>query len=96
MLEHVLDDLGGLAEGAGRRIGRAASKSGRFVGEMREIAAAQGAAGLTPALFEAVAEVYAEIARTPLGRVAPEDSQSDLGEALRSLRGEARPASAEP
>jgi 3-hydroxyisobutyrate dehydrogenase-like beta-hydroxyacid dehydrogenase len=85
VLEHVLDDLGGPAENAGRRIARAASKSDRFVAEMREIAAAQEAAGLTPALFEAMAEVYAEIARTPLGQVGPEDAGSDLGEALRAL-----------
>jgi hypothetical protein len=34
VLEHVLSDLGDLAENAGRRIARAAAKSGRFVGEM--------------------------------------------------------------
>jgi 3-hydroxyisobutyrate dehydrogenase-like beta-hydroxyacid dehydrogenase len=85
VLEHVLDDLGDLAKQAGRRIARAAAKSERFVGEMREIAAAQEAAGLTPALFEAMAEVYAELARTPLGQVAPEDASSDLEETLRAL-----------
>jgi 3-hydroxyisobutyrate dehydrogenase-like beta-hydroxyacid dehydrogenase len=85
VLEHVLDDLDELAADAGRRIARAASKSGRFVGEMHEIAAAQQAAGLTPALFEAMAEVYAELARSPLGQVAPEDAGSDLDETLRAL-----------
>ena len=85
VLEYVLDDLGDLAEKAGRRIARAAAKSARFVGEMREIAAAQEAAGLTPALFEAMTEVYAELARTPLGQVPPEDAGSDLGETLRAL-----------
>jgi 3-hydroxyisobutyrate dehydrogenase-like beta-hydroxyacid dehydrogenase len=85
VLEYVLDDLDDLAANAGRRIARAAAKSARFVGEMREIAAAQQAAGLTPALFEAMAHVYAELARSPLGRVAPEDAGSDLGEVLRSL-----------
>jgi 3-hydroxyisobutyrate dehydrogenase-like beta-hydroxyacid dehydrogenase len=85
VLEHVLADLGDLARNAGRRIARAGAKSGRFVGEMREIAAAQEAAGLTPALFEAMAEVYAELARTPLAQVAPEDAGSDLGESLRVL-----------
>jgi 3-hydroxyisobutyrate dehydrogenase-like beta-hydroxyacid dehydrogenase len=34
VLEHVLGDLGNVAENAGRRIARAAAKSGRFVGEM--------------------------------------------------------------
>jgi 3-hydroxyisobutyrate dehydrogenase-like beta-hydroxyacid dehydrogenase len=85
VLEHVLDDLGDLAGNAGRRIARAGAKSERFVAEMREIAAAQEAAGLTPALFEAMAEVYAELARTPLGQIAPEDAGSDLGETLRAL-----------
>jgi 3-hydroxyisobutyrate dehydrogenase-like beta-hydroxyacid dehydrogenase len=86
VLDHVLDDLGDLAENAGRRIARAASKSGRFVGEMKEISAAQAAAGLTPALFEGMAEVYGEVSRTQLGQVAPEDTGSDLAETLRSLR----------
>jgi hypothetical protein len=52
---------------------------------MHEIAAAQEAAGLTPALFEAIAEVYAGVTETPLGRTAPEDVGSDLEEALRGL-----------
>jgi 3-hydroxyisobutyrate dehydrogenase-like beta-hydroxyacid dehydrogenase len=86
VLEHVLDDLDELAEGAGRRIARAGAKSGRFVGEMREIAAAQKAAGLTPALFAAIAEVYAGIARTALAQSAPEEAGSDLRDALRGLR----------
>jgi 3-hydroxyisobutyrate dehydrogenase-like beta-hydroxyacid dehydrogenase len=86
VLEHVLADLGADAEAAGHRITRAASKSGRYVDEMREIAAAQAAAGLDPALFEAFARVYGEIACTELGRSAPEDAGTDLGEALRRLR----------
>ncbi len=88
VLGHVLANLGELADGAGSRIARAASKSGRYVGEMREIAAAQEAAGLTPALFEAMAGVYAEISGTPLARRAPEEAGADLGEALRALRGD--------
>lgn len=85
VLEYVLDDLGDLVAGAGRQTARAASKSDRYVGEMREISTAQGDAGLDPRLFEAIAQVYAEIAATPLGRVAPEDATSDLGEVLRQL-----------
>jgi 3-hydroxyisobutyrate dehydrogenase-like beta-hydroxyacid dehydrogenase len=85
VLEHVLDDLGDLAENAGRRIARAGAKSPRFVGEMHEIAAAQEAAGLTPSLFEAIAEVYAGVARTPLGRTAPEDAGAVLEEVLEQL-----------
>ena len=85
VLDHVLADLGDLAQNAGRRIARAGSKSGRFVGEMHEIAAAQEAAGLTPALFEAMAEVYEDVAQTPLGRTAPEDAGAVLEEVLREL-----------
>src|SRR2546421_967052 len=36
VLEHVLDDLGDLAEDAGPRISRAAAKAHRYVGEMHE------------------------------------------------------------
>ena len=86
VVQHVLDDLDEPAEDAGRRIARAAAKAGRYVGEMHEIAAAQHAAGLTPALFEAMAEVYAELARTALGAVAPEDAGSDLDDVLGALR----------
>ena len=87
VLDHVLADLDDLAENAGRRIGRAGSKSGRFVGEMQEISAAQEAAGLTPGLFEAMAAVYADVAQTPLGRTAPEDASAVLEEVLRELSG---------
>jgi 3-hydroxyisobutyrate dehydrogenase-like beta-hydroxyacid dehydrogenase len=89
--EHVLDDLAAsspeLVEGAETTIARAVSKSGRYVGEMREIAATQAARGLPPSLFEAMAEVYAELARTALGREAPEDVDPErpLGELLAEL-----------
>jgi 3-hydroxyisobutyrate dehydrogenase-like beta-hydroxyacid dehydrogenase len=86
VLDHVLDDLGELASGAGRRIARSAAKADRYVGEMREISAAQRAAGLEPALFEAMAVVYAQMAATSAGRVAPEDAASDLADALAQLR----------
>src|SRR5581483_11987110 len=36
VLGHVIDDLGSLADRAGRRIATAAAKSARYVGEMRE------------------------------------------------------------
>jgi 3-hydroxyisobutyrate dehydrogenase-like beta-hydroxyacid dehydrogenase len=84
VLEHVLTDLG--EDNPGRRIARAASKADRYVGEMREIAAAQGEAGLDPALFEAFARVWAEIAGTRLAAAAPEDAGADLAESLRLLR----------
>ena len=61
-----------------RRLAMAASKSGRYVGEMREIAAAQEAAGLTPSLFEAMADVYSGLAASSLAAAAPEDIAADL------------------
>jgi 3-hydroxyisobutyrate dehydrogenase-like beta-hydroxyacid dehydrogenase len=78
VLPYVLDDLGEPAAGAAGAIARAATKSDRYVGEMREIAATQEAAGLTPALFEAMGEVYGAIAKGPLARLTPEDVESGL------------------
>lgn len=76
VLEHVLADLrrtdAGLVDRASRAVQRGASVSGRYVGEMREIAAAQAEVGLTPALFEAFAEVYADVSRSSLGALEPE------------------------
>jgi 3-hydroxyisobutyrate dehydrogenase-like beta-hydroxyacid dehydrogenase len=92
VLEHVLADFRAaspeLVAGVGRRLGNAAAKSGRYVGEMHEIAATQSAAGLTPALFEAMAEVYEALARTPLARTSPEEVPSDavLEELLDGMR----------
>jgi hypothetical protein len=72
----VLDDLGDSfskqVPRAARQLAVSATKAERFVGEMREIAATQASVGLTPALFEAMAEVYAALAETPLGGEAPE------------------------
>jgi 3-hydroxyisobutyrate dehydrogenase-like beta-hydroxyacid dehydrogenase len=77
VLEHVVSDLRAAAPDliakVERRLGASATKAHRYVGEMREIAATQQAAGLTPALFEAIAEVYETIAETPLARGGPED-----------------------
>jgi 3-hydroxyisobutyrate dehydrogenase-like beta-hydroxyacid dehydrogenase len=92
VLEHVLADLRTaspeLVANVERRLGYAAAKSERYAGEMREIAATQAAAGLTPALFDAMADVYETIARTPLARTSPEDVPSDasLEELLGRLR----------
>jgi 3-hydroxyisobutyrate dehydrogenase-like beta-hydroxyacid dehydrogenase len=82
VLDHVLDDLEAgaphLVSTVERRLASAASKSGRYVSEMREIALAHSAAGLTPALFEAMAEVYAALATSGLARAAPEDLPDEL------------------
>jgi hypothetical protein len=86
VLDHVLDDLGELADGAARSLARSATKAHRYVPEMREIATTQGAAGLPPALFEAMAEVYAALSERPLARQAPEDvGADDLDAVLRQL-----------
>ncbi len=76
VLAEVLDDL---HDSFPRQIDRAArllavstTKAGRYVGEMREIAATQASAGLTPALFEAMAEVYSRLAETELAAESPE------------------------
>jgi len=82
VLEYVLTDLGAaapeLVARVERRLARAAAKSGRYVAEMHEIATTQSAAGLTPSLFEAMAEVYAALAETQLAQAHPEDLPTDL------------------
>ena len=91
VLPHVLEDL---REGLGvdpddlaPQLARAATKAHRYVGEMREIAATQEAAGLPRALFDGLAEVYAALAETPLGGAAPESVQPEasLDEVLSRL-----------
>ena len=83
VVEHVLDDLRAgapeLVANLERRLTSSASKSGRYVGEMREIATTQKAAGLTPALFEAMAEVFGSLSATELARATfPEDLPEGL------------------
>lgn len=82
VVEELLDDLSEsfphLGDRAARSLAMAVTKSARFVGEMREIAATQGAAGLPPDLFEALALVYDELSRRPLAQTAPEDLPTDL------------------
>lgn len=83
VLDIVVSDLAeefpGTAATAARRIAVAASKSRRFVGEMEQIAATQGAAGASPELFEGMAAVFARLSRTPLAQLTPEQA-SDLTE----------------
>jgi 3-hydroxyisobutyrate dehydrogenase-like beta-hydroxyacid dehydrogenase len=82
VLEHVVDDLRAgspeLLENVARRLASAATKSDRYVAEMREIALAQSAAGLTPALFTAMAEVFDALSASELARSAPEDLPQDV------------------
>jgi 3-hydroxyisobutyrate dehydrogenase-like beta-hydroxyacid dehydrogenase len=78
VLDQVLADLAdnGLDHSAGVAV--AATKAHRYVDEMREIAATQASAGLTPALFAAFAEVYAQIAGTGLAHGDPESADRAL------------------
>ena len=59
-----------------RAIAVAASKGGRFVAEMEQIAQTQGAAGASPELFAGMAAVYARVARSELARLTPETARS--------------------
>jgi 3-hydroxyisobutyrate dehydrogenase-like beta-hydroxyacid dehydrogenase len=82
VLEHVLADLRlgapELVARVERRLASSATKAHRYVGEMHEIASTQGDAGLEPALFEAMARVYARLAETPLARGNPEELPEQL------------------
>jgi 3-hydroxyisobutyrate dehydrogenase-like beta-hydroxyacid dehydrogenase len=92
VLEHVLEDLRDgapeLVRNVERRLALGAVKSGRYVGEMREIARTQAAAELTPALFDGIADVYVGLSSSPLAALDPEDvrSETPLTEVLRALR----------
>lgn len=82
VLEHVLADLRAgspeLVANVARRLASATTKSGRYVGEMHEIAHTQSAAGLTPALFEAMAEVFSRLSASELAQAAPESIAQDV------------------
>jgi hypothetical protein len=90
----VLADLAdvhrGIEDWAGRRLAMAASKSGRWVGEMREIAATQAAAGARPELFDAMARVWELVSGTRLAERSPEEAAGDrpLAAVLAELRRE--------
>jgi 3-hydroxyisobutyrate dehydrogenase-like beta-hydroxyacid dehydrogenase len=87
VLEAVLDDLRrhepSLVDDASRLLQSVASKSGRYVAEMNEIAASQAEAGLTPELFAAFAAVYLELSEGRLASAPPEDA--DPGRELRDV-----------
>jgi 3-hydroxyisobutyrate dehydrogenase-like beta-hydroxyacid dehydrogenase len=91
VLPQVLDDLGDSfprqIDRAARQLAVSATKADRFVGEMREIAATQATVGLTPALFEAMAEVWEAIARSPVAAEVPEaiTAEPDLVAVLAGL-----------
>jgi 3-hydroxyisobutyrate dehydrogenase-like beta-hydroxyacid dehydrogenase len=97
VLDVVLDDLGEAypeqVPGVGRRIALATSKAGRFVGEMEQIAATQGAAGASAELFTGMAAVYDRLSRTELAALPPEQA-ADLTELRTVLARLADPSSA--
>jgi 3-hydroxyisobutyrate dehydrogenase-like beta-hydroxyacid dehydrogenase len=82
VLEHVLEDLRAeapeLLQDVELWLARSAPKAHRYVGEMREIAAAQGEVGLPRELFEGFAIAWAELALSSLGRQSPESIGTDL------------------
>lgn len=99
VLPQVLDDLHDSfprqLDRAGPLVAVSATKAERYVAEMKEIAATQASVGLTPALFDALAEVYGAIAATPAGAGAPEEvGEAELTDVLArfgaSAPGEAR------
>jgi 3-hydroxyisobutyrate dehydrogenase-like beta-hydroxyacid dehydrogenase len=75
VLDHVLDDLAANRLDFADSVPVAATKAHRYVAEMREIAATQAGAGLTPALFEAFALVYEDVSGTALADGDPESTE---------------------
>jgi 3-hydroxyisobutyrate dehydrogenase-like beta-hydroxyacid dehydrogenase len=88
VLDHVLDDLRGAGLDYSGGVPSAATKAHRYVDEMLQISATQADAGLTPALFEAFAQVFAEMATTDLAAGDPESADSAMApaEIVRRLR----------
>ena len=91
VLAQVLDDLGDafpqLIDRAARLLAVSATKAERFVGEMREIAATQASVGLTPDLFEAMAEIYESMAEGQVAAQPPEAvaAEPELADVLGGL-----------
>ena len=68
----MVDDLHGGGLDPVPAVALAATKAARYVPEMLEIAVTQGGAGLTAALFEAYAEIWRQMATSPLAASDPE------------------------
>jgi 3-hydroxyisobutyrate dehydrogenase-like beta-hydroxyacid dehydrogenase len=81
VLDQVLADLAEDGYQPAVRIATGASKAGRYVGEMHEISKAQAGAGLPRELFEAMALVYEDVARTVLAGQPPESVDQNLSPA---------------
>jgi 3-hydroxyisobutyrate dehydrogenase-like beta-hydroxyacid dehydrogenase len=87
VLDDLHDDFGDMIDRAAVSIALAASKADRYSGEMLEISAAQGAAGAEPALYQAMARVFARLANAPLADLTPEAARqaTDLDAVLSRL-----------
>jgi 3-hydroxyisobutyrate dehydrogenase-like beta-hydroxyacid dehydrogenase len=81
VLDRVLADLRGSGLDHVTGVTTAATKADRYVPEMRQISATQAAAGLPASLFDAFAEVYAEIATSRLAAGDPESVDRSLAPA---------------
>jgi 3-hydroxyisobutyrate dehydrogenase-like beta-hydroxyacid dehydrogenase len=90
VLEAVVDDIRRndpeLADGAAGALSRLAAKSARYVPELREIASAQKAAGLSADLFAALAAITEGISRGELASVATPEDESDAADLVSVLR----------
>jgi 3-hydroxyisobutyrate dehydrogenase-like beta-hydroxyacid dehydrogenase len=91
VLPQVLDDLHDSfpqqLDRAAWLVAVSATKAERYVAEMREIAATQADVGLTPALFDALAEVNEAIAATAAAAGSPEAvGDADLDDVLARLQ----------
>jgi 3-hydroxyisobutyrate dehydrogenase-like beta-hydroxyacid dehydrogenase len=78
VLDHVLADLVELNPRPHITVAMATTKADRFVGEMEQISATQAGAGLTPALFQAYAEIYRGLATTEMAKADPETLDRSL------------------
>lgn len=78
VLAELQDESPELVKDVALWLAHSASKSGRYAGEMREIATAQAEAGLPRELFDGFAATYAAFAETPLGRDSPESIAADI------------------
>jgi 3-hydroxyisobutyrate dehydrogenase-like beta-hydroxyacid dehydrogenase len=80
------------AERVGETLARGTAKAWRYLAEMDEIAATQHAAGLTPALFEAVREVYGDLAARASGEPPEAGLAAELTTVLEGLSRTTDPA----
>jgi len=90
ILDQVLADLAKHGLDGSADVATAATKAHRYVAEMHEMAVTQADAGLTPALVEAFAAVYAEVAGTRLADGDPESADRAMppAEIVRRLSAE--------